>query len=390
MSSAAPPVLPRAGAPYPWLRLTRHELAGAFGDLGTTLPLLVGMIMACGLDPGGAFTAFGVLQICTGLVYGVPMPVQPLKAVAAMAIAGHLRAGLVAGAGIAIGVVMFGLMVTGSIERLGRLLPKAVVRGIQIGLGLKLASLALGSYIVSDGWSGAGLAALSAVVIVLLRRRKGVPAAFVVVALGIVYAALAPGPSGAQSAAAFSFPHPIVPSWAEIAEGFVLLALPQIPLSLANSLYATEQTMRDLFPARAVPARRLALTYALMNLVAPWLGGVPVCHGSGGMAGHYAFGARTGTSVLASGLFFLALGLFFAPGFGRVLQAFPLPTLGVLLLFESATLVALSRDLLDRRDELVWACLVGVLAATLPHGFVVAMVVGTLGMRLWRRRMVSP
>ena len=74
-----------------------------------------------------------------------------------------------------------------------------------------------------------------------------------------------------------------------------------------NSILATRQIASDLFPARQITIRKLGLTYAAMNLLNPWFGGVPTCHGSGGMAGHYTFGARTGGSVIIYGLFYLVL-----------------------------------------------------------------------------------
>ena len=95
----------------------------------------------------------------------------------------------------------------------------------------------------------------------------------------------------------------------------MLLAIPQIPLSLGNSILATRQIAEDLFPEKHIGVRKLSLTYAVMNLVNPWFGGVPTCHGSGGLAGHYTFGARTGGSLIIYGSLFLILGLFFATGF---------------------------------------------------------------------------
>ena len=67
-----------------------------------------------------------------------------------------------------------------------------------------------------------------------------------------------------------------VPAVSDIVSGFLLLALPQIPLSLGNALLATERITKDFFPERAVPLRKLGFTYSFMNLAAPFLGGIPV------------------------------------------------------------------------------------------------------------------
>lgn len=373
------PVLPRA---RPRIRFDRHELAGAFGDLGTDLPLLLGMLQATDLSPTSVFVAFGLMQLATGLVYRLPMPVQPLKAVAALVIAQQLPAAQIHGAGLSIGLAMLLLSLTGGLDLLDRLIPRTVIRGIQFGLGLQLAGVALGKFVVADGAGGLLLALLAFGVAIALLANRRYPAALVVVAIGLLYAVLtkraAPAPGTGWG-----------PSWPglpalgadDLLQGFVLLALPQIPLSLGNSILATRQMVADLFPDRELTVRRIGLTYSLMNLIAPWLGGVPVCHGSGGLAGHYAFGARTGGSVLLYGLAFLLVGLLGGQAAGWLSAAFPLPVLGVLLLFESLALLVLLRDLDDLRDLCI-AVLVGLCAVHLPYGYLVGMVVGTTLVRL--------
>ena len=373
--------IPRAqatGDPRPRLRFDRNELAGAFGDIGTDLPLLVGMILAARLDGASVLVIFGAMQIATALVYRMPMPVQPLKAMAALVIAQKLDGQVLFGAGLAIGAVMLGLVLTGALGWLGRVVPKAVVRGIQLGLGLQLSLLALTNYVRADGGRGYALAAAAFVIVVGLLGNRRWPAAIIVVLLGLIYALIFNADTVALATGfGFSLPKVHVPGWADMATGFLVLALPQIPLSLANSLLATRQVALDLFPDRPLKLRRIGLTYAAMNLVAPFFSGVPVCHGSGGMAGHYAFGARTGGSVLIYGLFLAALGLFFGAGFDLAAHVFPLPMLGVLLVFEGLALIVLVRDLADSRAELAIAVLVAVIAVGLPYGYAVGVVVGT-------------
>src|SRR6266513_5165615 len=141
--SKAEPISHARGA----IRFDRNELAGAFGDIGTDLPLIVGVILAANLDSASALILFGAMQILTALRYRMPMPVQPLKAVAALVIAQKLSGSLLYGGGLAIGLLMLALTLTGSINWLARVVPKAVVRGIQFGLGLQLTTLALRQYI---------------------------------------------------------------------------------------------------------------------------------------------------------------------------------------------------------------------------------------------------
>ena len=382
---------PASAISAPAIRFDRNELAGAFGDMGTDVPLLIGVALASHLDGASVLIMFGVMQVLTGLAYRMPMPVQPLKAMAAIVIAQQTAAPVLYGAGLAIGIIMLLLALTGGLTWLGRVIPKSVVRGIQFGLGLQLASIALGNYVRAEGVYGYALAGIAFVLVVLLLGNRRLPAALPVVALGVAVAVFRLDAGALAASVGLHLPTPQAPRLADVAAGFVLLALPQLPLSLANSVLATRQLASDLFPERAISIRKIGLTYAAMNLISPWLGGIPTCHGSGGMAGHYAFGGRTGGSVIIYGLVFVSLGLFFGPGFDQVVRAFPLPILGVLLLFEALALVWLIRDTAHSRLDLPIAALVGLIAVGLPYGYLVGMVVGTALVRLGARtNLVSP
>ncbi len=373
------------------IRFDRNELAGAFGDMGTDVPLLIGMALAAGLDGTSVLVMFGAMQIVTGLVYRMPMPVQPLKAMAAIVIAGQASAATLYGAGLAIGFVMLFLAATGLLDWLARVIPRCVVRGIQFGLGLQLASVALGKFVQADGVPGYALAAGAFIITVSLLGNRRFPAALPVVVLGLAYAVAFNWQGSFGHGLAFRLPRLHVPEPADILTGFLVLALPQIPLSLGNSVLATRQLAEDLFPDRALTIRKIGLTYGLMNLVNPWFGGVPICHGSGGMAGHFAFGGRTGGSVVIYGALFVTLGLFFGGGFDQLSRAFPLPMLGVILLFEALALIWLLRDTAASRTEFPVAVLVGLIAAGLPYGYVIGMLVGTALVYLGgRTRLISP
>lgn len=360
------------------LRFDRNELAGAFGDLGTDVPLIVGMVLAAGLDSASVLVMYGLMQLLTGIAYRLPMPVQPLKAVAALVITQHIQPAVIFGAGLAIGGAMLVLTAFGLIDRLDRLVPKCVVRGIQVGLGLQLASLALRDYVGADEAAGYWLAGLAFLLVVVLLGNRRIPAALPVIGLGVAYAfAFKLDAADVLTSTGFALPRVHVPSAADVLTGFVVLALPQLPLSLGNSILATRQIVEDLYPEERIGVRKIGLTYSAMNLVSPFFSGVPVCHGSGGFAGHYAFGGRTGGSVVLYGAVFLLLGMFFSAGFARVIQVFPLPMLGVLLLFEGLALIILVRDQAQVRSDFSIAALVALCAAFLPYGYIVGLLIGT-------------
>ncbi|MGI8619727.1 MAG: putative sulfate/molybdate transporter [Gemmatimonadaceae bacterium] len=363
----------------PRFRFDRNEVAGAFGDIGTDLPLIVGMVMAAGLDAASVLVMFGVMQYATAIRYGMPMAVQPLKAMAVIVITQKIAGPVLFGAGLAIGVAMLVLTATGALAWLARVVPKSVVRGLQLGLGAQLALLALGDYVRSEGVTGYGLAMISFAIALGLYGNRRFPPALPIIALGIMYAFMFNlDARDLTSGLGFALPLLRTPSANEVWTGLVILALPQIPLSLGNSLLATRQTAHDLFPEKGVTIERLGYTYALMNLVNPWFGGIPTCHGSGGLLGHYTFGARTGSSLLIYGSIFLAMGLFFARAFAQVVHVFPLPVLGVLLLFEAWALMWLACDVLSVRRELAITIGVALVAVLVPYGYVLGLLLGTL------------
>ena len=371
------------------IQFNRHEWAGAFGDMGTDFPLIVGMILAAHLDVTSVLVMYGMMQILTGLVYQRPMPVQPLKAVAALVITQKIAGPTIMGAGVAIAMVMLMLTLTGSLTWLGKAVPKAVVRGIQLGLGMSLAALALKDYIGKDGMSGYILAFVSFILVLWLLPHKRFPAALAVILLGIIYSLFFRIHVG-ELTAGFGFHVPFVrfPNSHDIITGFLLLALPQIPLSLGNSILATHQVNKDLFPDKPLSIRKIGGTYSLMNFISPLFGGIPVCHGSGGMMGHYTFGARTGGSILIYGSMYLTVGLFFSGAFNKIVQIFPLPILGVILFIESLALMTLVRDLGEDKADLWIAFMVGAMSCSLPYGFVIGMLAGMLCCWLKQRKML--
>ncbi|MCA2004423.1 MAG: putative sulfate/molybdate transporter [Ignavibacterium sp.] len=362
------------------IKFNRQELAGSVGDIGTDFPLIVAMIIAAGLHTPSVLIVFGMMQIITGLIYRMPMPVQPLKAMATLVIAQQIGGNILLGAGFSIGVVMFLLSVTGFLTKISEVVPKAVTRGIQLGLGINLSLLAFQKYIPNLGINGFILALISFIIIIAFIDNKKYPASIIVLLLGALYILFFDNSSIIfRNALGFNLPKFSFPTIEDITKGFLLLALPQIPLSIGNSIIATKQVAQDLFPEKPpVTVKKIGLTYSLMNLFIPFFSGIPSCHGSGGMIGHYTFGGRTGGSVIIYGLFYVFIGLVFGNAFDSVVKIFPLPILGVILVFEGFSLMLLVRDLLNHQKDFVIAILVGIIAAGLPYGFVISIIIGTI------------
>lgn len=362
------------------ISINRNEISGAFGDIGTDLPILIGMILASDLNITNVFVVYGILQIITALVYGIPMPVQPLKAVAMIVITQKISSDIIFGGGLAIGFFMFIITVTGLLVVIQKYLPKAVIRGIQFGLGLQLATIAMKEYIPSDNFNGYILAIISFILILILIGSKKYPPAIFIIILGIIYSLIFSIDYNIDSfnvsLSFISFNNNV--SIDNVITGFLILALPQIPLSLGNSIFATHQIITDYFPEKKVKINKIGFTYSFMNFIAPFFSGVPVCHGSGGIAGHYTFGGRTGGSTFIYGLIYLTIGLFFSDSFVSVIKVFPKPVLGVILLFEGLALLLLIKDILKKKFNLIIALLVALLANGLPYGYLIGIIVGVI------------
>jgi MFS superfamily sulfate permease-like transporter len=302
-----------------------RELAGSMGDFGTLFPLAVGFIAVNGLDPAGLFIVLGLTNIALGLIYRLPMPLQPKKVIAAVAIGQAWPPSLIYASGFGLGLTWFFLIFTGLLRKLVAWTPVFLVRGIQLALGLTLARQAL------TMMAPVPLLGLLAVVIVLLlRKSRYAPASIVLMALGLGIAAWRGDLRDIQFK--LTLPPLTVPKASEIWRAMLLAGLAQIPLSITNAVIAAAATIRDYFPEKAVSERKLMLNMGVMNVVASLFGGMPMCHGSGGLVAQYYFGARTGATPIMEGVIEVGIGLFLSRSIADVMVAFPGPIIGGMLL----------------------------------------------------------
>ena len=302
-----------------------REAAGAVGNFGTVLPLLFGVVLATGIAPGPALLFFGLWYVVAGLVYRQPIPIEPMKTVAVVAIAGQATVGEVVAGGLLLGGLFLALGLAGWIDPIVARIPVPVTRGVQLGLALLLARSAVTYGLADPVLAVAGIAVVGA--FVLVRRRWAVPdlSAILVLALGLALVAL----GGGMSAPAVPLPRPVMPGPGDWLPALVVLVLPQAVLTLTNSIAATELLARDLLP-RPPTAGLLSKMIGAMNLVAVPLGGIPMCHGAGGLAAQYRFGGRTGWSNAIAGLVLVLIAV--VAGTPAAIALFPTGLLAALLL----------------------------------------------------------
>ncbi len=378
--------------PRPALLFDRAEMGGALGDLGTFIPLLIGMVTLCGLQLGPALFCAGLMNVGSGLAFGIPMPVQPMKAIAAVAIGEGLNESQILAAGMATSVVILLLAVTGLIDWLNRVIPRSVVRGLQLALGLKLLTKGIGMVAGTGlliGWDSIGLGVLCSACILLLYFSARLPGALVVFVIGLVVLLVSRPSLLAETRVGCSWHLPELLRWADWRVGILRGALPQIPLTVLNSVIAVCALSLDLFPARPAAPRKVATSVALMNLLCCPVGGMPMCHGAGGLAAQYRFGARTGGSVVMLGVAKMALAALFGGSLLAWLQHYPQSVLGVLLLFGGLELALVCRDQSKRVDFFVMVLTSGAcLAVNTAVGFAVGWAMAAL--LLWGVFKIEP
>jgi MFS superfamily sulfate permease-like transporter len=322
------------------------DASGAVADLGVLVPIAAALVLRNGFDAATVFVCVGALYVYAGLYFRVPVPVQPIKAAAAIAIARGLPPATLSAAGIMLGAILLVLGGSGLSERLSRIFAVPIVRGIQFGVGLIL---------VRAGWnlrpdpSAAAFAVavvVAGVLIVASERSDRWPAALVIVLGGIAWS-LATGSRVALDAGTWE---PVLARRAfdtsVLWSALTLLVIPQIPLTFGNAVVALSDLERSLFGSRArrVTPTAVSVSTGIANIATGALGGMPMCHGSGGLSAHARAGARTGRMNLMIGGALLVLGLFFGPAALGILGLIPIAVLMGLLFFAGVTHAMLATD----------------------------------------------
>jgi sulfate permease, SulP family len=379
-------------------RFDRLEFAGSLGDLGTLLPLAIGMILINGLSPSGLFFAVGLYYIASGIYFRVTVPVQPMKVIGAYAIATGIDASQILASGLLIALFLLLIGVTGAITLIGRYTPKSVVRGVQLTTGVLLMAEGVKFMIGTSKFQilkqaaepylafqnlgpvpiGIVIGVIGGISTFLLLENRRFPAGVLVVLGGIVVGLVLGTHAGlGKLRIGINLPEILpfgLPSGADFALGLFVLSLPQIPMTLGNAVVAYADLSGEYFgeASKSVSYRSACISMAIANFMSFLVGGMPLCHGAGGLAAHYRFGARTAGSNLMIGLIFVALAIFLGVHALSVLYLLPMSILGVLLLFAGGQLSLSVIDVKERKDLFVSLMILGItLASNLAVGFIV-------------------
>lgn len=347
-----------------------RELAGSMGDFGTLFPLAIGYIAVCGLNPAGFLVMMGVANIVTGLLYRLPIPIEPMKVLAVVAIAQHWTPSMVYASGFGMGIVWTVFALIGVMKWIAKVTPDSVIRGIQVALGIILAIEAI--KMISTWWV---IGVLSIITGLVLGRNRYAPAAIVLMALGLVIM-IVKGQFNLVESPRLTLPIITGFSPREVWQSFLQAGLAQIPLTATNAVIATSALIKSYWPEKPVSESRLSLNMGIMNLILPFFGGMPLCHGAGGLAGQYYFGARTGGANIIEGLIEIAMGLFLAGSIAGLLSVFPVAIIGAMMFLVGVELVKFARGIHWDRDIIpMGTTLIVSLLTNMAYGFLSGFVV---------------
>ena len=354
---------------FPAIIFNRLEFSGSLGDLGTLLPIAIAMIVLNGLDATNVMVTIGLFYVIAGLYFKVPVPVQPMKVIGAYAIAMGLTPTQIIAASLWMGLCVLFLGTTGLIHFIAKYTPKSTVRGVQLSVGIVLMIKGLGFMIKPDpnlavqsiGPVNIGiiLGVVGMVVTFLLLENRRIPAAVIMVFGGILLGLFIGKPLKLEELKiGFHIPQYFpygLPSWSDMIWVIPVLVLPQIPATIGNAIISNTDVMHEYFGKRAHRAsyRSIANSQGIADVISSMWGGIPMCHGAGGLAAMYRFGARTAGANLIIGGIFVILGLIFGQSALLILNLLPLSILGVLLVFAGAQLALMVRDLTERKDLFV-------------------------------------
>jgi SulP family sulfate permease len=361
------------------------DVSGAVGDLGVLVPLVAALVVVNGLDPAAVLLTAGAAVLLSGVRFGVPWPVQPLKAMAAIAVAQQLPAELLHAGGLLLGATLLALTLTGGTERLARWFTRPVIRALQFGVGALLVRTAVGlaaapPALFADVHVPAGglwLAGATAVVVAVASARRWDATAVVVLLAGVVATVVATGVPvlGPVGPVGLSIG---VPDPALLPTAFVVLVLPQLPLTFGNAVVGVSDLAHERFGARAhrITPATVARSAGVANVAASLVGGLPLCHGSSGFSAHVRLGARTAWMNVGLGAALLALGLAVPRQLLALLGLLPVWALAGFLVYAGCRHALLITDLRGR--ALVHAGLAGIAGVVTGELLVTTVVALTL------------
>lgn len=369
-------------------RFGLSEWSGAVGDLGTTLPLAFGLIIFNGFPPERIFFLWGIAYIASGWIFRVPVAIQPLKAMAVIAIASGYSMELLSSTALFYGALLLILSLSGIIRWLEKWFSPALIRGVQLGIGLILAHKAIeltiqrGFYFGSEAlFPYLNIIILAAVILLLwiFQFKRRIPLILFLLLIGGAITVI----SGVSIDLSQFHGAPATltaPDLSFFLSALIYLMIPQLPLTLGNAVFAASDACHSFWKQQAqrVNPTRLGASIGVSNIFIGLLGGFPICHGAGGIAAHAQFGGKTGGATIILGSIFVIVALI--EPMSSFLFLIPIPILAAMLVFDAGRMMMLIQKL-SGKFEWGIAITVGVISFA-TRNLTIALIVGFIMERL--------
>lgn len=346
------------------------DITGAVADLGIFIPLVAALVLVNGMSATSILVCAGLLVIVAGTVFRIPFPVQPLKALTALAVALELPPTTIHAAGLLLGALLLVASLPPVMAAITKIFDLTVIRALQVGVGLLLVIAAVRlvqsppdpfAATAPSSVIGLTLAIVAAGAIALAAERGHFGTILGCMVAGTAFVVWRAG--DVQADFGSSLPAFDIPSWSVFLTAFTTLVIPQIPLTIGNAVVATSDVAKTYFGAEAerVRPRTVCLSAGIANVVSAVAGGMPMCHGAGGLTAHYRLGARTARMNLILGGIFVSAGLVAADAITDLFALLPVWLLAAFLGYAGVRHAML---VVDRRGlSLVTALVFGALGA---------------------------
>ncbi|MGL1932733.1 MAG: putative sulfate/molybdate transporter [Desulfotalea sp.] len=383
----------------------RLELSGSLGDLGALLPIAIAMILIVGLNPTGLLLSIGLFYIFSGSYFGVTVPVQPMKVIGAYAVATAMQPEQILSSSLLMALCLLIIALTGAIDFIRKHIESSVIKGVQLATGILLIGSGI-KFILGKSQlqiianqvepnlqiQSIGpipisiiLGILAVITTLMLLDSKKYPAGIMVIWGGII-AGLALGARPNISLNDISFHLPEITNITKLQMpdlSFALFALviPQLPMTLGNAVISYADLSEQYFHKKSskVTYKAVCISMALANFCSFFLGGMPLCHGAGGLAAHYRFGARTPGSNIMIGFIFVIMAIALGGSAVKLLGVLPLSVLGAMLIFAGTQLALSMLGLKTSKECFVAVIILAItLATNLAYAFIIGIILAKL------------
>jgi len=325
------------------------EFSGGLGDLPTFLVFLIPLAIYNNINPAPTLILSGIFNIINGLIFKLPIPIEPMKAVAAISIKNNYDYNIIYLSGVIIGIIFLILSFNGIIDKITKFTPQPVVKGIQIALGIIFIELGLKLINKNPFLALNYIIIIILILVIIISRKREFPIAFTLIFFGFVYTLLVN-----DNKLSVNIYKPEIINFnysADLIKKSFVLSLIQLSLSISNSVIATYFLLKDYFPKNEITPKKIAYSLFYMNTISCFFGSIPLCHGAGGISAQYNFGARTGKSIIILGILKLFFGLFLSGYIISIFNKFPSFILSSMLIYNGIKLILRSYSQSQENDK---------------------------------------